>query len=190
MASCFQQLCPHRMPHASHNGTHRRHQANFFAREHDAFQWRGVQWRHCLGPGGVRERRAADSTRAARRGDPPAQASGHQCQVKKLQQRLSRGIHKMHVNSGRGSTKPCNWRLTTSRQFRRSEACETCCAALSLSTLHWPIQPLLAASRPSTNVCSSHKKTPPPGQASLGSGKTKPRKGRRHQTHALFLAFW
>jgi len=33
------------MPHASHSGTHRRHQANFFAREHDAFQWRGVQWR-------------------------------------------------------------------------------------------------------------------------------------------------
>ena len=71
-----------------------------------------------------------------------------------------------------------------------SEACcETCCAALSLITLHWSIQPLLAASRPSTNVCSSHKKTPPPGQASLGSGKTKPRKGSRHQTHALLLAF-
>jgi len=144
----------------------------------------------CFGPGGVRERRAADSTRAARRGDPPAQASGHQCQVKKLQQRLSRGIHKMHVNSGRGSTKPCNWRLTTSRQFRRSEACETCCAALSLSTLHWSIQPLHSTTGPSSNVCSSHGKTPPPGQASLASGKTKPRKGSRHQTHALFLAFW
>ena len=86
--------------------------------------------------------------------------------ISNIHKRLSRGIHKMHVNSGRGSTKPCNWRLTTSRQFRRSEACETCCAALSLSTLHWSIQPLLATTGPSSNVCSSHEKTPPPGQAS------------------------
>jgi hypothetical protein len=189
MASCFQQLCPHRMPHASHNGTRRRHQANFFAREHDAFQWRGVQWRHCLGPGGVRERRAADSTRASRRGYPPTKASGHPCPSNKLQQRLSRGIHKMHVNSGRGSTKPCKTSDYVPTVPTSEACCETCCAALSLITLHWSIQPLLAASKPSTNVCSSHEKTPPPGRASLCSGKTKPRKGSRHQTHALLLVF-
>ena len=28
------------------------------------------------------------------------------------------------------------------------------------------------------------------GKAALASGKTKPRKGGRHQTHALLLAFW
>ena len=141
-------------------------------------------------PGGVRQRRAADSTRASRRGYPPTQASGHPCPSKKLQQRLSRGIHKMHVNSGRESTKPCKPSSGVDVHLVNPSACETCCAALSLSTLHWSIQPLLAASRPSTSVCSSHKKTPPPGQASLGSGKTKPRKGSRHQTHALLLAFW